>query len=356
MNEEAEGEEADEIQSTKLRLHKSFRVLVEVTANDELPHTLEISYPPISDMPVRIDVNANNFAASKSNVINDDVFVTVGKNNKPIGEKSNVKQGDVDLSNFKPKVLVWGFGSYGSIDSILGETVPIANSYQALDDQVIENNEKSIEAAMENEYENVIWPKLKEDVTSIIESGVYPWMLERIGLFTKEGGMADEVRPEYVDGCGQDQGNCVASDAILFPMIELFSWNIKVKKKNLNRVYSNVIGNWHWVSNNDVCVNGTGIIIGWDPQPVRVMVLNQTSQLMDLFVETMNGQQSFFCLYFYAHIRSYGRKSLWRVLVLHSLVVKDRPWTLLGDFYMTNSARQWHVHELEVVRSGGRQR
>ncbi|GKB19463.1 RNA-directed DNA polymerase, eukaryota, reverse transcriptase zinc-binding domain protein [Tanacetum coccineum] len=431
--EEVEGEEADGIQSTKLRLHKRdtreigkldfARVLVEVTANDELPHTLETSY-------LRIDVNANNFAASISNVINgdDDGFVTVGKNNKPIGEQSNVKQGDVQnrnlsgnylQSNYKgnqnsvrhnsgnlrqlwktgynqllqsnknmkmaqrndvlqksvdkkkplvepssskfvvkknqvdlSKVLVRGSGSYGSIDGVLGEIVPVANSFQALDDQ----------------------------------SGVYPsldvrkdWSLRQMDFFyqnchkcgldpsfedddvqTEEGGMADEMRPEYVDGCGI-RGIVWPVMQILFPMIKLFSWNIKglnnspnqkqvidllhegnysicalletkVKKKNLNRVCSNVLGNWHWISNNDVCVNGTGIVVGWDPQSVRVMVLNQTSQLMNLFVETMNGQQSFFCSFVYAHIRSSSRKSLWRVLVLHSLVVKDRPWALLGDF------------------------
>ncbi|GJU33495.1 RNA-directed DNA polymerase, eukaryota, reverse transcriptase zinc-binding domain protein [Tanacetum coccineum] len=122
---EAEAKESDRIQSTKLRLHKRdtremgkldfARVLVEVTANDELPHTLEISYPLIGDKPARIgkldvkyqwqhplctyckkfghstfackfgprsdddlaanvlkDVNANNFATSKSNVIDGD--------------------------------------------------------------------------------------------------------------------------------------------------------------------------------------------------------------------------------------------------------------------------------------------
>ncbi|GJX20776.1 RNA-directed DNA polymerase, eukaryota, reverse transcriptase zinc-binding domain protein, partial [Tanacetum coccineum] len=424
--EEAEGEEADGIQSTKLRLHKS---------------KLDFA------RAARIDVNANNFAASKSNVINgdDDGFVTVGNNNKPIGEQSNVKQGDVqnrnisgnylqsnykenqnsfrhnssnlkqnfgrqgpnsqfrngsfsqqnsfskskgvygsfnqlqqsnknmkmgqrndvlqksvdkkkplmepssskfvvkknqvDLSNFKPKVLVRGSGSYGSTDGVLSEIVPVANYFQALDDQVMEDKEKAIEAAMDIEYEND-WSLREMDFfyQNCHKYGLDP-SFDDDDVQTEEGGMADEMRPEYVDGCGQDQGNCVASDAILFPMIKLFSWNIKglnnspnqkqlidllhegnysiyalletkVKKKNLNRVCSNVIGNWHWVSNNDVCVNGTGIIIGWDSQSVRVMVLSQTSQLMNLFVETMNGQQSFFCSFVYAHIRSSGRKSL----------------------------------------------
>ncbi|GJT17056.1 hypothetical protein Tco_0875762 [Tanacetum coccineum] len=281
------------------------------------------------------DVNANSFAASKSNVINgdDDGFVTVGKNNKPIGEQSNVKQGDVqnrnlsgnylqsnykenqnsfrhnssnlrqnfgrhgpnsqfrngsfsqqnsfskskgvygsfnqlqqsnknmkmgqrndvlqksvdkkkplmepssskfvvkknqvDLSNFKPKVLVRGSGSYGSIDGVLGETVPVANSFQALDDQVMEDKEKAIEAAMDIEYEND-WSLREMDFfyQNCHKYGLDP-SFDDDDVQTEEGGMADEMRPEYDDGCGQDQGNCVASDAILFPMIKLFSWNIK---------------------------------------------------------------------------------------------------------------------------------
>ncbi|GJR87040.1 translation initiation factor IF-2-like protein isoform X1 [Tanacetum coccineum] len=301
MNEEeAEGEEPDGIQSTKeiffftreIGKLDSARVLVEVTANDELPHTLEISYPPIGDTPARIaanvlkDVNANSFAASKSNVINgdDDGFVTVGKNNKPIGEQSNVKQGDqnsfskskgvygsfnqlqqsnknmkmgqrndvlqksvdkkkplmepssskfvvkknqVDLSNFKPKVLVRGSGSYGSTNGVLSEIVPVANYFQALDDQVMEDKEKAIEAAMDIEYEND-WSLREMDFfyQNCHKYGLDP-SFDDDDVQTKEGGMADEMRPEYVDGCGQDQGNCVASDAILFPMIKLFSWNIK---------------------------------------------------------------------------------------------------------------------------------
>ncbi|GJU15134.1 hypothetical protein Tco_1143100 [Tanacetum coccineum] len=251
MNEEeAEGEEPDGIQSTKVRLHKSF-----------------------------------SFAASKSNVINgdDDGFVTVGKNNKPIGEQSNVKQGDVqnrnlsgnylqsnykenqnsfrhnssnlrqnfgrqgpnsyvdkkkplmepssskfvvkknqvDLSNFKPKVLVRGSGSYGSIDGVLGENVPVANSFQNWRLMEWRIRKNLFEAAMDwslhemyffyqNYHKYGLGPSFDDD-----------------DVQTKEGGMADEMRPEYVDGCSQDQGNCVASDAILFPMIKLFSWNIK---------------------------------------------------------------------------------------------------------------------------------
>ncbi|GKC68140.1 RNA-directed DNA polymerase, eukaryota, reverse transcriptase zinc-binding domain protein, partial [Tanacetum coccineum] len=34
----------------------------------------------------------------------------------------------------------------------------------------------------------------------------------------------------------------------------------------------------------------------------------------------------------YAHVRASGRKVLWKELMCHSLVVKDEPWLLMGDF------------------------
>ncbi|GKA97932.1 RNA-directed DNA polymerase, eukaryota, reverse transcriptase zinc-binding domain protein [Tanacetum coccineum] len=215
------------------------------------------------------------------------------------------QRNDVDLS----KVLVRGSGSYGSIDGVLGEIVPVANSFQALDDQVMEDKEKAIEAAMDNEYINVIWPKLKQDVVSIMESGVYPsldvrkdWSLRQMDFFYQnchKCWLWPKIREL-----------CVSVMQILFPMINLFSWNTKglnnstnqnqvidllhegnysicalletkVKKKNLNRVCSNVLGNWHWISNNDVCVNRTGIVVGWDPQSVRVMVLSDFNVILD---------------------------------------------------------------------------
>nr|GEZ90742.1 hypothetical protein [Tanacetum cinerariifolium] len=41
---------------------------------------------------------------------------------------------------------------------------------------------------------------------------------------------------------------------------------------------SNDISNW--VSNNASCSNGTGIIVGWDPNSIRVMVISQSAQGM----------------------------------------------------------------------------
>lgn len=106
----------------------------------------------------------------------------------------------------------------------------------------------------------------------------------------------------------------------------------KVKKKNLNKVCSKVLGSWDWISNASYCESGTGIIVGWDLNAVRIMLHNQSSQLMNVFIEAVNGHQKFFCSFIYAHNRGSGRKALWKDLNKQCLVVKDAPWALLGDF------------------------
>ncbi|GJZ86131.1 putative reverse transcriptase domain-containing protein [Tanacetum coccineum] len=84
--------------------------------------------------------------------------------------------------------------------------------------------------------------------------------------------------------------------------------------------------------NATMCDGGTGIFIRWDLNVVRIMLLSQSSQLMNVLVESVNGHHKFFCSFVYGHVKSYGRRSLWKDLVVHNLVIKDSPWSLLGDF------------------------
>ncbi|GJT67305.1 hypothetical protein Tco_1018785 [Tanacetum coccineum] len=73
----------------------------------------------------------------------------------------------------------------------------------------------------------------------------------------------------------------------------------------------------------------TGIVVGWDPHVVKIMLYSQTSQLMIVFVEAINGNQKFFCTFIYGHYKECGRKCLWKDLIMHGLVVKDAPWVFL---------------------------
>lgn len=84
----------------------------------------------------------------------------------------------------------------------------------------------------------------------------------------------------------------------------------RVKKNKLTRICSKVFGAWDWMSNAAMCEGGTGIVIGWDPNAIRIMLHSQSSQLMNVFVESVNGKHKFFCSFIYANVKSSGRKTL----------------------------------------------
>ncbi|GKC56326.1 RNA-directed DNA polymerase, eukaryota, reverse transcriptase zinc-binding domain protein [Tanacetum coccineum] len=322
------------------------RVLVEVSADDELPNVLEIAYPPIGNSPAKIgklDVkyqwkpplctHCKTFghstlackvrprteeekaasilketlkvsAAPKDTVVSslqDDGFIMVGRNNKSIDKKQfplqatpQVKQGfrmqnrsslntgrqfgnggyksgyqgnsgqtgkwfkkqgvggndngkpqdgipkkKVEVRNssmndkpsdageqkkslrelshdpnFKPKVLVRGSGSKGISLDCQDEVVPVSNLFDVLSDEV-----------MNEEFDNVIWPKLKGEVDDVMENGIYPskeiraeWSLRQMEYFynnchkfhldpncedeeedvnSEVDGIASDMKPEY---------------------------------------------------------------------------------------------------------------------------------------------------------------
>ncbi|GJX75384.1 RNA-directed DNA polymerase, eukaryota, reverse transcriptase zinc-binding domain protein [Tanacetum coccineum] len=105
-----------------------------------------------------------------------------------------------------------------------------------------------------------------------------------------------------------------------------------VKKKNLSRVCNRVLGNWDWVSNFYSCASGTRIIVGWDPNRVNVFILDQTPQVIHCFIEPSNGDPGFYCSFVYAFVHAVDRRCMCKYLINHKGVVKDRPWTILGDF------------------------
>ncbi|GKD46608.1 RNA-directed DNA polymerase, eukaryota, reverse transcriptase zinc-binding domain protein, partial [Tanacetum coccineum] len=182
---------------------------------------------------------------------------------------------------FKPKDLVRGSSS-NNVDSAMAEDLPLKNAFQALDDLDMVYKDEEVLKDCDEEYEKVVWPKLKLEVEEVK---------------SENEGMAGMMKPKNSDVGGpetdQDQViNLIRDEGYSFyGLLETM-----VKKKKLNRIYS------------------------------------KSSQMTNLFVEAVNGHQKFFCTFIYAHVKSIGRKTLWRDLEIHSLVVKDAPWCLLGDF------------------------
>nr|GEX57049.1 hypothetical protein [Tanacetum cinerariifolium] len=272
-------------------------VLVEVSADEELPHSLKIPYHVLGDEPPR-DGNKVGNGNYQGNKDDNEGFVTVGRKNRPVNVKGNTfqdnrdmsygylsqsrgarkidnhinanskKRGNkyvlVDHSNFKSKVLVRGTSSKSTLDGVCMEEVLVLNSFQALDDH---------------------------EVIDVIKPGIYPSSdidCHKYGLdpsckdddiSSSEGRMADEIRPENVIVNGQGKSN--------------------------------------WVSNSAACAIRTGSIVGWDPNSVRVMVLNQ--------------------------------RNLWKDLVIHSRIVKDFPWVLLGDFNYILNPYERYVGSLSIT-------
>ncbi|PWA73262.1 hypothetical protein CTI12_AA262610 [Artemisia annua] len=290
------------------------RVLVEVSAVYELPHSIEIEYPQIGERPARIGLELMLKLEAKKAVVgkglNDERysgvnvdgegFITVGKNNKPVGNfvaeqgdkqkpvmnNRNFQNRNSHVSNrfpngnnrqnstsggsfqqgrfgnsksqnswkakganvnfnqgkqgskgnnskagenvnkpvmkpvteeglvlkpplstkfnekFKPKMLVRGSGSTSKGDKVITEDVPVSNSFDALKDQEMVDKEDAFIEGMDEEYINVIWPKLKSEVEEVMKSGVYP------SLESENEGMADVMKPENINDGGPVVEKC----------------------------------------------------------------------------------------------------------------------------------------------------
>ncbi|GJR53136.1 hypothetical protein Tco_1403657 [Tanacetum coccineum] len=274
----------------------------------------------------------NSVNANKNDTIGKSgVKFNVGKGSSAQDVKKGpliVKPGHASVYNkdFRPKVLVRGSNSDSDTKKHLDEAVPISNSFDLLSDE-----------AMDEEYATSIWPKLKGDVDDLMENGIYPtkeiraeWSLRQMEYFynnchkfhldpayedeeddvnSEVDGVASDMKPEFKVNDAKVLVNDSAKDQVIqllredaYSLCGLLETH--VKKKNLHRICNRVLGNWEWVSNISSCNGGTRIIVGWDPNSVNVMVLEQSSQVLHCLVEPVNGDSSFFCSFVYAAIHT----------------------------------------------------
>lgn len=66
-----------------------------------------------------------------------------------------------------------------------------------------------------------------------------------------------------------------------------------------------------------------------------VMVLSQSDQVMHVQIFLKQANIMLFCSVVYAANYYISRRSLWDSLKRHSVIVKDAPWVVLGDFNST---------------------
>ncbi|GJU16783.1 RNA-directed DNA polymerase, eukaryota, reverse transcriptase zinc-binding domain protein [Tanacetum coccineum] len=284
------------------------RVLVEVSADDDLPSSLEISYPPIGNRPAKVGVLdvkyqwkpplcthcKKNWPASSlmnlgqvrgggqsnrggrvqmnsrqgysneqrrnggfvqrsqyqqrgnSNVGNANKNGKSGVMNRSISKLSvndPFKGSLVDkpalastyTQNFRPGVLVRGSGSANADTSSFREDVPVKNSFQVLDDQMMKDKEECVLESMDEEYKSDIWLKLKQDVIDVMESGCYPSATIHDDVATEDGGMASDMRDDDVELVARSIDNGGLLRLRTYPTFKAFSWNVRGLNNDPNR-------------------------------------------------------------------------------------------------------------------------
>ncbi|GJZ16451.1 hypothetical protein Tco_0552128 [Tanacetum coccineum] len=111
-----------------------------------------------------------------------------------------------------------------------------------------------------------------------------------------------------------------------------------VANSNLQSLCSKVFKQWSWTSNGLACTKGSRIILGWNPDIVKVSVITFDDQVLHTCVYFKDDKKELFCSFVYAHNNYIKRRSLWQNLSVHNAYISDRPWCVLGDFNVSLSA------------------
>ncbi|GJS52904.1 RNA-directed DNA polymerase, eukaryota, reverse transcriptase zinc-binding domain protein [Tanacetum coccineum] len=108
-----------------------------------------------------------------------------------------------------------------------------------------------------------------------------------------------------------------------------------LKNKNIAKVCDKVFGNWSWVSNVAMSPTSCRIVLGWNAQAVKVMVIHSSKQAMFCLVETILDKIKTYVSIIYASNNGIERREVWDYLLLSKRSVNDKPWVILGDFNVT---------------------
>ncbi|KAJ9557121.1 hypothetical protein OSB04_011735 [Centaurea solstitialis] len=105
-----------------------------------------------------------------------------------------------------------------------------------------------------------------------------------------------------------------------------------LSSQSLASVVSNVFGRWSWVSNQNVSLHGTRIILAWDSAYMDVMVLESHAQFLHCEIRLRGDVQSWYCSVVYGANNSVLRRDLWSGLRKFRALLGYKPWMLMGDF------------------------
>ncbi|GJZ35720.1 hypothetical protein Tco_0581537 [Tanacetum coccineum] len=242
-----------------------------------------------------VDVNVKpvgkNLTASKS--------YSQEINKKPIVEKPVLAS--TYNHHFRPKVLVRGSGSDKNfVEASLNEDIPVKNSFNVLRPHPKKSSDNDdVEDLgginVNEEFDSKVWPSLKEEVDILLEAGIYPsrqvrldWTIHQMDYFYKNchkfhlDPSCEEDEEDVdsdVEGIAVDMKpwkfvfNVIACDCMDINAAENEDFSngdtysfcglleTHVKKKNLSKICSRVLGRWDWVSNSSSCDSGYGNLV-----------------------------------------------------------------------------------------------
>ncbi|GKD78063.1 RNA-directed DNA polymerase, eukaryota, reverse transcriptase zinc-binding domain protein [Tanacetum coccineum] len=218
-------------------------------------------------------------------------------NKKPIVEKPILAS--TYNHYFRPKVLVRGSGSANVVETSLNEDIPVKNSFNVLisdDDDVEDIGGINVN----EEFESKVWPGLKEEVDILLEADIYPsrqvrlnWTIHQMDYFYKNW------HKFHLDPSCEEDEEDVDSDVEgiamdMKPKVDVNATDSMDINAAVNEDVSNVVS----------LVDGIGFLTILHVIVVRELLLDGIPII----------------------------RSLWKSLSIHKNVVKDRPWTILGDF------------------------
>lgn len=104
----------------------------------------------------------------------------------------------------------------------------------------------------------------------------------------------------------------------------------KKKGNKINKISTNMIGGWSFVTNLFNHYNGR-ICITWRPDYFIIVPITMADQMITCEVEYISLQVTFHLFFVDAHNTKEERKELWRSLMDHYATC-SKPWLVLGDF------------------------
>ncbi|GJT93774.1 hypothetical protein Tco_1082619 [Tanacetum coccineum] len=323
------------------------RVLVEVVADDELPNTLEIAYPQLGNRSARVgklevkyqwkpplcshcktfvhptsackarprteeEIAAKELkAASKGEVLvtkisnvedkDDDGFVIVGRKNRPVVNKGNANQSN-DMNKNSSSIYFQNRGAQRFGRQNFG-SMKQSFSRQGPNQQVVQQN-KNVKFVPKASLVQ------KPELYSKYNSDYRPKVLVKgSGSNSSIGALVEDVP---VTNSFHVLGNCDmvdkqnALDASESAEYEDVIWpKLKMEVENLMKS-----GKYP----------SAKVKMGWSLSQLDYFYKNCEKFGMEPYSDEDVG------------ILSSGRNSLWKDLCIYSIMVKDMPWLLMGDF------------------------